>query len=320
MFKNFLKSTVRVIDLLTIPLVILSGLFLKTLRKIGFRWLPISREILLRIGVLPIIDHYYEPLFDIKKLRKPLSKARNLPGIRWNPNEQLEFLKHLNFGSELVNIPSSKQEELEFYFNNKSFESGDAEYLYSFMRYVKPSRIFEIGSGNSTLMAIKAITRNMEENESYACKHLCIEPYEMPWLAKTRVTLIREKVEEMDISIFQELEDGDLLFIDSSHIIRPQGDVLFEYLQILPTLKKGVYVHIHDIFTPRDYLENWLKQDIWLWNEQYLLESFLTSNSRWKIIGALNYLCHDYYDQLKSKCPYLTADREPGSFYMQKED
>ena len=118
--------------------------------------------------------------------------------------------------------------------------------------------------------------------------------------------------------MFQELDAGDILFIDSSHMIRPQGDVVFEYLEILPTLKDGVIVHIHDIFSPRDYPADWVIDRVWFWNEQYLLEAFLTLNSDWKIIGALNYLRHNHYDKLKEKCPFLTQDREPGSFYIQR--
>jgi len=75
------------------------------------------------------------------------------------------------------------------------------------------------------------------------------------------------------------------LFIDSSHIIRPQGDVLFEYLEILPILNAGVFVHIHDIFTPKDYLSEWILDGKVFWNEQYLLEAFLSFNTCFKIMG-----------------------------------
>lgn len=162
-------------------------------------------------------------------------------------------------------------DDLHFYFNNGAFESGDAEYWYQLIRLKKPKKIFEVGSGNSTLMAINAIRKNREENADYKCEYVCIEPYEMPWLEKTEVTVIRKKVENVDISFFSELGEGDILFIDSSHIIRPDGDVLFEYLQLLPTLKKGVIVHVHDIFSPRNYLDEWLRDDVRFWNEQYLL-------------------------------------------------
>jgi hypothetical protein len=167
-------------------------------------------------------------------------------------------------------------------------------------------------------MAIKAIISNQEEDPGYQCKHVCIEPYEMPWLEETGVSVHRKKIEDIDPAFFSELEENDILFIDSSHIIRPQGDVLYEYLELLPTLNAGVTVHIHDIFSPRNYLRHWLEDEVRFWNEQYLLEAFLSNNRDWKITGALNYLHHNYYDKLKSVAPFLTPAREPGSFYIQK--
>ena len=167
-------------------------------------------------------------------------------------------------------------------------------------------------------MAIKAIQKNQEENPDYKCKHVCIEPYEMPWLEKTGVLVLRKKVEDVEISFFSELGEDDILFIDSSHIIRPEGDVLFEYLELLPCLNKGVIVHMHDIFSPRNYLNEWLTSKVLFWNEQYLLEAFLSHNTSWKIISSLNCLHHNYYEKLKEVCPFLTPDREPGSFYIQK--
>ena len=108
------------------------------------------------------------------------------------------------------------------------------------------------------------------------------------------------------------------MFIDSSHIIRPQGDVLFEYLQILPLLNKGVYVHIHDIFSPKDYPKEWVLDQVKLWNEQYLLEAFLSNNDSWEVIGSLNLLHSTHFEKLKIVCPFLTRDRDPGSFYIKK--
>ena len=90
------------------------------------------------------------------------------------------------------------------------------------------------------------------------------------------------------------------------------------FLQVLPTLEKGVVVHIHDIFSPKNYPKEWLMDDVKFWNEQYLLEAFLSHNRDWKVIGALNYLKHAHYSDLKRIAPFLTPDREPGSFYIQK--
>lgn len=272
----------------------------------------------MRIGVFPIRDHYYEPQFDNRTTQQPFSQDRNLPGIDWNITEQLKLLDTLSFSQELVGIPKQKPDNFDFYLNNGAFESGDAEYWYQLIRLVKPTRIFEVGSGYSTLMAVKAIRRNRKEDPGYRCKHVCIEPYEMPWLEEAGVSVVRNKVEIVEPEFFSELEEDDILFIDSSHIIRPQGDVLFEFLELLPTLNKGVIVHVHDIFSPKNYPKQWLEIEVRFWNEQYLLEAFLSHNSTWNIIGSLNYLHHHHYNKLKTVAPFLTPDREPGSFYIKK--
>lgn len=317
--KNIIKKYAGVIDIIILPFVFLSAIFMRIVRRIGVQRLPLSKKVLLKRGVFPITDHYYEPLFDTEHLVENLSTERALPGIDLNVDEQLSLLDSFKSEIELSELKSIKEDDLAFAFSNTTFESGDAEYWYNIIRLKKPKRIIEIGSGNSTLLAIKAIQKNKEENTDYNCEHTCIEPYEMPWLEKSGVTVVRKLIENLDLSIFDVLEENDILFIDSSHMIRPQGDVLVEYLQILPSLKKGVIVHVHDIFTPRDYLKEWIVDEVKFWNEQYLLEAFLTQNDQWKIIGSLNYLHHNYYDELKEKCIHLSEDREPGSFYIQKK-
>lgn len=309
-----------IFDVLLLLLVYPAALLLKGIRWIGVARLPLCKRALMQVGVFPIRNHYYEPLFDARHLDKPLDQDRELPGIDWNVEGQLALLQAFHFGEELREVPSAKIDDVTFHFNNGAFESGDAEFLYSIIRLKKPARLIEIGSGHSTRMAMKAILKNREEDPAYRCEHLCIEPYEMPWLEKTGVKVVRQKVEAVDKALFAGLERGDILFIDSSHVIRPQGDVLFEYLELLPTLKPGVIVHIHDIFSPKDYPKVWVADNVWLWNEQYLVEAFLTQNPNWKIIGALNYLHHAHFEALRAKCPFLTPGREPGSFYLERVD
>jgi len=316
--KKLLKKIIPYIDIFLALLAYPSAWLLKNIRKIGIQKLPFCKKVLLNIGVFPIRNHYYEPQFDMRGIKHSSSEERNLPGIDWNMENQLNTLEELIFAEELNNFPIKKSADLHFYFNNNSFKSGDAEYWYQLIRFKKPQRIFEVGGGNSTLMAIAAIRKNQEENPGYNYKHVCIEPYERLWIEKTGVTVLREKIENIDISFFSELGKNDILFIDSSHIIRPEGDVLFEYLELIPNLNKGVIVHVHDIFSPRNYLEEWLKDDVRFWNEQYLLEAFLSHNNSWEIIASLNYLHHRHYEKLLKVCPFLTPDREPGSFYMQK--
>jgi len=314
--NNFLS----VLDLLGIPFVYIAAILLREVRKIGVYRLPMSRKILLKVGCFPIRDHYYEPLYNYgKHLRFSLSQERSLPGINWNIQEQIEILREFHYNEELKSILDDNGGGVDFCLTNGSFEGGDADFFYNVIRLKQPSRIFEIGSGNSTRIAIKAIRKNEVDLPGYKCKHVCIEPYEMPWLEGTGVKVIRDKVETVGKEFFSELDKEDILFIDSSHIIRPQGDVLFEYLELLPSLKAGVIVHIHDIFSPCDYKSEWLMDDVRFWNEQYLLEAFLTSNKDWKIIAAVNFLKHNYYDQLVEKCPFLSSESEPASFYIQKD-
>jgi hypothetical protein len=122
----------------------------------------------------------------------------------------------------------------------------------------------------------------------------------------------------MDPAFFDMLEEGDFLFIDSSHIIRPENDVLFEYFEILPALKKGVIIHIHDIFSPRHYLKSWVLDEYRFWNEQYLLEAFLCYNDSFEIVFSLNYLKNDYYDEVAPVLTNITPASNPASFWLRK--
>lgn len=315
-FKQIIKS--KIVDLLISPAVYVSGLVLLFVRKIGFSSYRISHSILMKIGLIPVRRHYYEPFFDERDLRKPLSEDRNLPGIDMNEKEQLELLGSFDYSKELRTLPRSFVNNETFHLDNDAYPPGDAEFWYSIIRLKKPAKIIEIGSGHSTKLARLAITKTKDEIPDYNCRHICIEPYEMLWLEQLGVEVIRNKVELLETNIFKELVANDILFIDSSHIIKPQGDVLFEYLEILPELNPGVIVHIHDIFTPKDYLSSWVLEEKRLWNEQYLLEAFLTFNNKFKVIAALNYLKHNHFDLLKSRCPHLTGLHEPGSFYIEK--
>ncbi|MES2679697.1 MAG: class I SAM-dependent methyltransferase [Bacteroidota bacterium] len=319
MKRKILRSIWSLLKLLIAigaPFTFLSALWLKLVRKVGIG--KISDSIFMRLGILPVADHYYEPMINPKKhLTKPLRDDRPIKGIDFNVKEQLELLAQFKYNEELVQFPIKKTKNIEYHYDNVSYSSGDSEYLYNIIRHFKPGKIIEIGSGHSTLMARNAITKNKSEDAAYHCHHICIEPYEQPFLETTGVDVMREKVENVDKSLFQNLERNDILFIDSSHIIRPQGDVLFEYLEVLPILKPGVIIHVHDIFTPKDYLDGWIYEHI-LWNEQYLLEAFLMFNSDFKIVGALNYLAHNHRKEFAEKCPVFAKQeaKEPGALWM----
>lgn len=311
------RLVLRVIDLLLFVPVALGAVPLKLARRLGIQHLPASLSVLRLVGVFPINRHYYEPRFDYRG-ESPVRDTCNLPGIDWNVTGQVAQLGKLTFASELKDLPMNPGASFGFYMANNSFEAGDAEYWYQTIRAMKPARIVEIGSGFSTLLARMAIAVNQRDSGNYTCVHQCIEPYEMPWLETTGAEIIRRRAEEMEVSFFASLESGDILFVDSSHMIRPYGDVLFEILEVLPVLRPGVVVHFHDIFSPRNYPHQWLARDVRFWNEQYLLEAFLSGNSDWKVLGALNMLKHERFDELKMVAPHLTQRHEPGSFYIER--
>ena len=321
--RSVLKKLLSLlVDIIISPFVFIGAFLFSFMRK-HTTHLKLCKKLLFSVGVFPIRDHYYEPMFNPKHLRHSLRDDRKLPGIDFNDAKQLEILSSFNYNHELSVIPVRKPagNSHEYYYDCGAYCSGDGEYLYSMVRKFKPLHIIEVGSGYSTLMINKALAKNSEEDKDYTCFHECIEPYEQPWLEKAPVKVIRLKLEDVDKDLFSTLGENDMLIIDSSHIIRPQGDVVTEYLQILPTLASGVIVHIHDIFTPKDYLDSWVYNDVKFWNEQYLLEAFLTFNHEFEILGALNYLTHHYYEKLAEKCPIFSQQlgREPGAFWIRRK-
>ena len=312
--KTILRKCLPAIDLLLLPMILPSGLIMKSYRRIGSDRLAKTTKLLRIIGTFPIIRNYYEPLFDTQLLVRNKLYNRNLPRLQMDVEKQKVFLTNLTFANELLalDLTNAKDVNLNFYIDNGSFESGDAEFLYQVIRFLEPNQVVEIGGGESTKIIQLASRKNVIQS-----KHLCIEPFEMGWLdGLNGIDLIRQKIEDTNIDWSEILKANDLLFIDSSHMVRPQGDVLYEYLEILPQLSKGVYIHIHDIFTPRDYPESFLVNEIRFWNEQYLLEAISSNSNRYEIVAGLNYLKQNFFSELKGVAPYLNLNNEPGSIYL----
>ena len=309
----------RAVDLLLAPAVFLAATVSWLARRAGIERLPLARAVFRRVGVFPVRRHYYEPMFEFSGLRQPLAAERPLPGIDLRIEEQLRLVAGFGYADELSGFPDrGSAEGRGFYFDNGWYGAGDAEFLYSLVRQVKPRRIVEVGSGHSSLIAAAALARNAQDGAT-PCRHVCIEPYERPWLEENGIEVIRRPVERVDRNLFADLGDGDILFIDSSHIIRPQGDVLTEILEILPGLKPGVYVHFHDIFSPRDYPSRWLADQVLFWNEQYLLEAFLSCNDRFQVVASLNHLTHHHFPAMAARFPALAKRgpaAEPAAFWI----
>jgi predicted O-methyltransferase YrrM len=200
------------------------------------------------------------------------------------------------------------------------FGPVDAEILYSMIRHFKPKNIFEIGSGFTTFLMARAVLKN--KNEGHDCKLISHDPYSNE-IIKQKFPGFSElkdrKVEEADLNEFLELEANDLLFIDSSHALRIGGDVWFEYLKILPRLKPGVIIHIHDIFLPAEYPREWVLKYFRFWNEQYLLQAFLTLNDSFEVLWAGHYVHSKFPEKLESA--FNSYDRKkigPVSFWIRR--
>jgi hypothetical protein len=285
--------------------------------------LPLSYKIWDLFGVTPIRHHYYQPIFNFKDISgKIWDQEDQMAGVTVNIEEQISLLNEFKYQIELKKIPVniSRSDEYSYYYDNYNYSSGDSEILYNIIRHFKPKRIIEIGSGFSTRMAKIALDYNREQG--FYSEHICIEPYEMPWLDKLEsIKVIRTKVENVNLSAFSSLGENDILFIDSSHVIRTGGDVIAEYLHIIPNLNKGVLIHIHDIFLPYDYPKKWLQEYRRFWTEQYILQAFLSFNDHFKILLSPYYLSRNFSEVFAKACPVYANDPPKlpvSSFWIQK--
>src|SRR6202012_1345258 len=182
----------------------------------------------------------------------------------------------------------------------------------------KPRKLIEIGCGQSSIVAELALRRNQKEDPSYRPHHVCIEPFQNPWLDRLGPDVRRERIETIGLDLFKAMGDHDILFIDSTHVLRAQGDVEHEFLRILPVLPPGVLIHVHDIFSPRDYSPRFQHQERRFWTEQYLLEAFLSFNPHYEVLLALNDLHKRREPKLYDAFPVLAErpETEPGSFWI----
>lgn len=317
--RSLTGRLVRLVDTLLSPALLLSLLVARLYRRLGTARTPTARALYDRVGVYPVLDHYYEPpAFPDPSVVDSLSTPRGLPGVDLREEAQRRLLARLAFHDELRGIPRDPAGDGGPFYRNGFFESGDAEILYSLLRLFKPRRVVEVGSGFSTLFARRAVEANTREDPTYVCEHVCIEPYRAPWLERTGAQVVRERVEDCDLAVFDKLGSNDVLFIDSSHVVRPRGDVLWLYLELIPRLAEGCLVHVHDIFTPRDYPAQWVRTERRLWNEQYLVEALLSGGDRLEVLLALNFLQHASPAALHAACPVLAEEpaREPGSLWL----
>ena len=263
--------------------------------------------------------HFYQPIPDTQVLPKTLwNRPSELVGVDMNDAIPLDLLRHVfpKFRDEYQHfLPKPSGHQNEFHLDNRMFDGTDALVAYCMIRNFKPRLIIEVGSGFSSLVLGQAAAKNGSS------RLICIEPYPRDFLRKGvpgLQLLIEKSVQDIDLEFFSQLESGDVLFIDSSHTVKIGGDVNYLFLEVLPRLKPGVIVHVHDIFLPFDYRRDWVLDEFRFWTEQYLLQAFLMFNTEFEVIMANSYLSHYHKDDLKAAFPDL-ASWGGGSFWMRRK-
>lgn len=262
--------------------------------------------------------HFYQPIPDTQQLSETLwSHPSELAGIDMNDAMQLDLLRNHfpKFRHEYERFPTNPTEgQTQFYLGNGPFDHADALGAYCMVRHFQPRLIIEVGSGFSSLLLGQAAAKNKSS------RLICIEPFPREFLRNGfpgLQSLIEKKVQDIDLEFFSQLESGDILFIDSSHTVKIGGDVNYLFLEVLPRLKAGVIVHVHDIFLPFEYPRDWVLDEFRFWTEQYLLKAFLTFNSEFEVLLANSYLHHYHKSELKTAFPSLTS-WGGGSFWMRR--
>ena len=271
----------------------------------------ILHRVALRLGfhVLPV--HTYTPLPNVIRLernRETWARPSLLPGMSVDLAAQCERLRKIctPFESEFRGNHTYKKAVQESL--GPGYGYIEAQALHGVVRWAKPGRVIEVGSGISTACILAAAKRNQEEG-SPKTEITCVEPSPSKRLrALSEISLIPEPVQSVPLSLFDNLGRNDLLFIDSTHTVIPGGDVNFLILEVLPRLASGVIVHLHDIFFPYDYQPRVL-QTFFHWSETSLLHAFLINNSKVEILFCLSHLNDQRQDVLKDVFPEY--DPEP---------
>jgi hypothetical protein len=273
-------------------------------------------------GVHVLPSDGYEPIPDTRVL--PLSlwnRITDLPGVDMREEQQKQLLADIaaNFKHEYTAIAQgASTQDFRYYLGNGAFEAVDAEMLFALIRLLKPRRMYEIGSGFSTVLATDALRRNRVEKHS--CRFVVIDPYACPQLEAalpSDVELWRVPVQEVSLDEFESLCENDILFIDSTHVCKIGSDVQFLFLEVLPRVRPGVVVHVHDIFIPLEYPKEWVIDCRRFWNEQYLLQTFLSFNATFEVLWAGHWMHIKHPDLLMEAFPSYKA-AGPGSFWFRR--
>lgn len=258
---------------------------------------PSSHPLLFPLG------HFYSPVYEVSELAA--RRERIWPGtqrpmldIDWREDAQLHLCDSIFAGREPLALRESQSDDpSEYWSGNDQYPPLDALVLAAMLRHLRPARMIEIGSGFSSLVTARV---NCDELAG-SMRFLCIEPYPRDFLVKgvRGISELRsELIQDVPLELFDELRHNDVLFIDTSHTVKTGGDVTWIFHEIVPRLRVGVVVHVHDVFLPEEYPEPWVMEGRG-WNESYLVRSFLSYNSSFLINWGTRYMVLNHLEAVR---------------------
>jgi len=280
--------------------------------------------LLANVGYPP--GHFYSPVVDVGdpcaieavrgRIRAPLPA-----GVAIHVEQMKSLLKRLS--EHHRHFPFSRRQNQNsahrFYYDNPFFGCHDASILFSMLLEFRPRRVVEVGCGYSSCLLLD--TNEQFFNGSLALSLIDPALGELQSLFGERgagaAHLYSERVQNVPLGVFACLEENDILFIDSSHVSKTGSDVNHFLFEILPSLKPGVLVHLHDILYPFEYLEEWVLEQKRSWNEAYVLHAFLQYNSAFEVIYWNNFVWHRLRDDLARLMP-LCLENEGGSIWLRR--
>lgn len=276
------------------------------------------------IGTFPL-GHYYSPYPSDEEIQQYISHLtlplpQVLPEIDLNLPRQLALLERFAAYGSQIPFRQEANASLRYQFNNIYFGPTDVTVLYAMIRELQPVRIIEVGSGFSSA-AMLDVNEIFFDN-AIQCTFIEPEPHRLRSILKAfdsnnaSVRLLEQKIQDVDLNLFSELEANDILFIDSSHVSKAGSDVNHLFFNVLPTLRAGVYIHWHDIYYPFAPPADWLEKGFF-WNESFLLRAFLANNPYYEIQFFNSYLSKFHMEGIAALNPYV-RDYSGGSIWIKK--
>jgi predicted O-methyltransferase YrrM len=267
--------------------------------------------------------HFYSPLPDTEQLRsQPDVFATDLdvvPGVDLRIGAQLDLLHALAAYYDACPFIGEADASLRFHLNQGYFLHGDAIALYGLMRHLQPRRIIEVGSGFSSAVMLDTADRFL----NHSVELTFIDPYPQRLRSllcdgdAQRVTIHETSVQALPLEMFDALEAGDVLFVDSSHVSKAGSDVNHLFFKVFPRLRPGVAIHVHDIHWPFEYRRTWVEQGR-AWNEAYLLRALLMYSDGFELMLWNDYLAQRHGQTVRALMPHFMTD-PGGSCYLRRK-